>query len=175
MVVGAPYGLAHSMSVGWISARWPPNTIFRDSEGLGFVVTINSAQKLLIDRKVFWGALQGVLLTGDLAAIFNVPAPAGFLVKTVAQDSMAWNMGLQGGDRIVTIGGKELALGGDIILSVHGIPVVSEDNIEKIRNTLAGLPPGTPFKMSVLRAGRVIELTSTTQSTRATARWRSVA
>jgi S1-C subfamily serine protease len=30
MVVGAPYGLAHSMSVGWISARWPPNTIFRD-------------------------------------------------------------------------------------------------------------------------------------------------
>jgi S1-C subfamily serine protease len=205
MVVGAPYGLAHSMSVGWISARWPPNTIFRDmplaeflqttatintgnsggpmfnmageviaivsqnisksggSEGLGFVVTINSAQKLLIDRKVFWGALQGVLLTGDLAAIFNVPAPAGFLVKTVAQDSMAWNMGLQGGDRIVTIGGKEVALGGDIILSVHGIPVVSEDNIEKIRLTLAGLPPGTPFKMSVLRAGRVIELTSTTQ------------
>jgi hypothetical protein len=28
MVVGAPYGLAYSMSVGWISARWPPNTIF---------------------------------------------------------------------------------------------------------------------------------------------------
>src|SRR3989442_1551262 len=96
MVVGAPYGLAHSMSVGWISARWPANTIFRDmplaeffqttatintgnsggpmfnmagevigivsqnisksggSEGLGFVVTINSAQKLLIERKVFW-------------------------------------------------------------------------------------------------------------------------
>jgi S1-C subfamily serine protease len=27
MVVGAPYGLAYSMSVGWISARWP-NTIF---------------------------------------------------------------------------------------------------------------------------------------------------
>jgi S1-C subfamily serine protease len=205
MVVGAPYGLAHSMSVGWISARWPPNTIFRDmplaeflqttatintgnsggpmfnmageviaivsqnisksggSEGLGFVVTINSAQKLLVDRKVFWGALQGILLTGDLAAIFNVPAPAGFLVKTVAQGSMAWNMGLQGGDRIVTIGGKEVALGGDIILSVDGIPVVSEDNIEKIRNRLAGAPLGAPFKMNVLRAGKVIELTSTAQ------------
>jgi S1-C subfamily serine protease len=204
MVVGAPYGLAHSMSVGWISARWPPNTIFRDmplaeflqttatintgnsggpmfnmageviaivsqnisksggSEGLGFVVTINSARKLLVDRKVFWSALQGILLTGDLAAIFNVPAPAGFLVKTVAQGSMAWKMGLAGGDRIVTIGGKEVALGGDIILSVNGIPVVSEDNIEKIRNSLAGAPAGTPFKMNVLRAGKIIELTSTT-------------
>src|SRR6058998_2110993 len=100
MVVGAPYGLAYSMSVGWISARWAPNTIFRDmplaeffqttatintgnsggpmfnmagevigivsqnisksggSEGLGFVVTIKTAQKLLVERKVFWSALQ---------------------------------------------------------------------------------------------------------------------
>ena len=74
---------------------------------------------------------------------------------------MAWNMGLQGGDGIVTIEGKEIPVGGDIILSVEGIPVVSEDNIEKIRNKLASGAPGSPFKMSVLRAGKVIELTGT--------------
>jgi S1-C subfamily serine protease len=205
VVVGAPYGLSHSMSAGWISARWPPNTIFRDmplaeffqttatintgnsggpmfnmageviaivsqnisksggSEGLGFVVTVNSAQKLLVERKRFWSAFQGVLLTGDLAAMFNVPAPAAFLVKTVAQGSTAWNMGVQGGDRLVTIGGKEIAVGGDIILSVDGIPVVSEENIEKIRNKLASVPGGTPFKISVLRAGKVIELAGKTK------------
>jgi serine protease Do len=133
------------------------------SEGLGFVVTINSARTLLVPRKVFWGALSGLLLTGDLAAIFNVPAPAGFLVKTVAQGSMAWNMGLQGGDRVVVIGGKEVAVGGDIILSVEGIPIVSEDNIEQIRNRLAGGAPGAPFKMNVLRAGKVLELTGTSR------------
>ena len=60
---------------------------------------------------------------------------AGFLVKTVAQGSMAWNIGLQGGDRVVVIDGKEVALGGDIILA------------------------GSPFKMSVLRAGKILELT----------------
>jgi len=203
MVIGAPYGLAHSMSVGWISARWPPNTIFRDmplaeffqttatintgnsggpmfnmageviaivsqnisksggSEGLGFVVTINSARKLLVDRKVFWSALQGTLVTGRLATILNVPSPAAFLVKTVAQDSLAWNMGLQGSDGIVTIGGQEVAAGGDIILSVDGIPLVSEDHIEQVRNRLAAAPPGTPFKMSVLRGGKLIELAGT--------------
>jgi len=143
MIVGAPYGLAYSMSVGWISARWPPNTIFPDmplaeflqttatintgnsggpvfnmagevigivsqnisksggSEGLGFIVTINSANKLLVPGKVFWGALQGVLLTGRLATVFNVPAPAGFLVKTVAQGSIASSMGLQGSDGVL--------------------------------------------------------------------------
>ena len=204
MIIGAPYGLAHSMSAGWISARWPPNTIFRDmplaeffqttatintgnsggpmfnmagevigivsqnisksggSEGLGFVVTSNTAQKLLIERKVFWSALQGVMLSGDLAAIFNVPAPAAFLVKTVAQGSMAWDMGLLGGDRLVTIGGKEIAVGGDVILSIDGIAPGSDENIEKIRNRLAAAPPGTPFKVTVLRAGKVIELTGKT-------------
>jgi serine protease Do len=189
------------MSVGWISARWAPNTIFRDmplaeffqttatintgnsggplfnmagevvgivsqnisqsggSEGLGFVVTIDSAKLLLVPRKVFWGALQGLLLTDRLAKVFNVPAPAGFLVKTVAQGTMAWNMGLQGSDGILTIGGKDIPVGGDIILSVDDIPVVSEDNIEKIRNRLAGVAPGASFKMSVLRAGKIIQLT----------------
>ena len=205
MIVGAPYGLAYSMSVGWISARWPPHTIFPDmplaeflkttatintgnsggpvfnmagevigivsqnisksggSEGLGFIVSIKSAQSLLVPRKVFWGALQGVLLTGRLATVFNVPAPAGFLVKTVAQGSTAWNMGVQGSDGTLTIGGKEIPVGGDIILSVEDISVVSEENIEKIRNMLAGLAPGAPFRMSVLRAGKVIELTGSSQ------------
>jgi serine protease Do len=133
------------------------------SEGLGFVVSINSAKNLLVPRKIFWGALQGLLLTGELAALLNVPAPAGFLVKVVAQGSMASNMGLQGGSKMVTISGKEVPLGGDIILAVAGIPVLSEDHIEQIRNHLAGGAPGSPFKMSVLRAGKVIELTGVTQ------------
>ena len=76
---------------------------------------------------------------------------------------MAWNMGLAGGNRMATIDGKEIALGGDIILSVEDIPVVSEDNIEKIRNKLAAAPQGVPFKMKVLRAGKILELTGTSQ------------
>jgi S1-C subfamily serine protease len=205
MVVGAPYGLSYSLSVGWISARWAANTIFRDmplaeffqttatintgnsggplfnmagevigvvsqnisqsggSEGLGFVVTIDSAKTLLVPRKVFWGALHGLLITRRLATVFNVPGGAGFLVRTVAQNTMAWNMGLQGADGTVTIGGKEIPVGGDIILSVDDIPVVSEDSIETIRNRLVGFAPGAEFKMSVLRAGKVIELTGTSQ------------
>jgi serine protease Do len=95
IVVGAPYGLSYSMSVGWISARWPPNTVYKamplaeffqtgavinsgnsggpifnmagtvigvvshnisksgGSEGLGFVVAINTAKKLLLEERSF--------------------------------------------------------------------------------------------------------------------------
>jgi len=47
MIVGAPYGLAYSMSVGWISARWPANTIFRDmplAEFFQTTATINTGK-----------------------------------------------------------------------------------------------------------------------------------
>jgi serine protease Do len=29
LVIGAPYGLSHSFSAGWISAKWLPNTAYR--------------------------------------------------------------------------------------------------------------------------------------------------
>src|SRR5499427_5353739 len=45
------------------------------SEGLGFVVTINTAKKLLLEKKSFWAGIDGTMLTGELAAIFNVPDP----------------------------------------------------------------------------------------------------
>ncbi len=205
MIIGAPYGLAHSMSVGWISARWPPNTVYKSmplaeffqttatintgnsggpmfnmadevigivshnisksggSEGLGFVVTINTAKRLLLERKSFWSGIDGTMLTGDLAAIFNLPEPAGFLVKTVAQGSIGWVMGLLGGDKIATIGGQQIAVGGDVILSVDGMAIGSDDNLEKIRHRLSSAPAGTPFAMKVLRAGKIVELAGKTQ------------
>ena len=94
MIVGAPYGLAYSMSVGWISARWAPNTIFRDmplAEFFQTTATINSGN------------------------------------------------------------------------SVDDIPADSESNVEKIRTRLADAPAGTPFKMNVLRADKVIALQGAAQ------------
>ena len=205
MIIGAPYGLAHSMSAGWISARWPPNTVFRamplaeffqttatintgnsggpmfnmaaevigivshnisksgGSEGLGFVVTLNTAKKLLLEKKSFWSGLEGTMLTPEQLAILNVPQATGFLIKTVAKDSPAWDMGLLGSDKVATIGGQQIAVGGDIILELEGLGIGHPDTIEKIRATLTNLPPGTPFTLKVLRAGKVIELTGKTR------------
>ena len=109
MVVGAPLFNMSGDVIGIVSQNI---TKGGGSEGLGFVVTTKSAQDLLVPRKIFWGALQGMLLTG-----------------------------------------------GDIILSVEGVDVVSEDNIEQIRNRLASLAPGAAFKMTGLRGGKIVELT----------------
>ena len=201
LVIGAPYGLSHSFSAGWISAKWAPNTAYRamplaeffqttatintgnsggpmfnmagevigivshnisksgGSEGLGFVVTMKSVHAFLLDRKWVWVGMEGVVLTGELAEVFNVPGGSGFLVKVVPMGSPAWNMGLQGGDRIATIGGQEIAVRGDIVLTMAGIAIKSDADLPRIRERLGTMASGQPFKATVLRAGQVVELT----------------
>ncbi|PYO55571.1 MAG: hypothetical protein DMD83_18955 [Candidatus Rokuibacteriota bacterium] len=60
---------------------------------------------------------------------------------------------------IVDFGGTPVPLGGDILLSVEGIPAVSGANMAKIRDLLGSKAPGDSFKVTALRAGRVLELT----------------
>jgi S1-C subfamily serine protease len=201
VIVGAPYGLSHSLSVGWLSARWAPNTVYKamplaeffqtdavintgnsggpmfamsgevvgivshnisksgGSEGLGFVVTINTAKKLLLEKKSFWSGLEGHLLTDEQADLLNLPPNAtGFIVKTVAKGSPGELIGLRPATTVATIGGEQIPLGGDILLTVEGIQV-SGPNVGKVRDVLAGRGPGATFRVTVLRAGKVLELT----------------
>ena len=205
MIVGAPYGLSYSLSVGYISARWAPNTVYKTmplaeffqtdatintgnsggpmfamngdvigivshniskgggSEGLGFVVTMDTAKKLLLEKKSFWSGLEGVVLSDRVADILNLPNRAsGFIVKTVAKDSPGDQIGLRGSTMLVPIAGQEIPLGGDIIMTVNGISAGSA-NLAKIRDSMSTLPPGGTFKVSILRAGQILELTGKAQ------------
>jgi S1-C subfamily serine protease len=130
------------------------------SEGLGFVVTMKTARQLLLEKKSFWGGLEGQFLSDDLADLLNVPNNlSGYLVKSVAKGSPSDEAGLRGGNKVVTIDGQQVVLGGDIILDIEGIPATSVANMMKARDLLAGLKPGTEFKATILRSGRIVELT----------------
>ena len=105
----------------------------------------------------------GLFLDDELADLLNLPArSSGYIVKTVAKGSPGDQIGLRGSRMIVRIAGQDVPLGGDIILSVGGISV-SPANLAKVRDMLGSLPPGSPFKVSVLRAGQVLELTGKLQ------------
>ncbi len=130
------------------------------SEGLGFVVAINTAKQLLLDTRSFWSGLEGEILSNALADVLNLPPKAGgYLIRNVAKNSPGEKMGLRGGTTAATIAGRRIVLGGDILLRVEGVPADSLANLIKIRSLLASLKPGTLFKASIFRAGQVLELT----------------
>ena len=202
-LVGAPYGLSHSLSQGIISARWDADTVTRDfplaeffqtdavinrgnsggpmftrtgeligivshnitksggSEGLGFVVTSNTVRKLLLERSRRWYGVDLLLVTGAMAEALHVPQAGGFLVKQVVGDSIAGHMGLRGGNRIGIVEGQKLVVGGDILLSVQGITVASQEDMTKVLRSLESLKPGQELRVTVLRDQKVQELTAT--------------
>jgi serine protease Do len=202
IVVGAPYGLGHALSVGWISARWAPSTVYKaiplaeffqtdasinvgnsggpmfnlagevigivshvisksgGSEGLGFVVTMNTAKQLLLEPRSIWSGLEGQLLSDELADLFNLPPKTvGFLVKTVAKGSPGDGMGIKGGRKTATVDGQPLVVGGDIILSVGSVPIAAAADLVKIRERTSRLGRGDSVTLTVLRAGRQLKLT----------------
>jgi S1-C subfamily serine protease len=200
LVVGAPLGMSHTLSVGHISGRRveqklhggfagfellqtdasinPGNSggpmfdmsgnvigivshiIFGEAGagGLGFVATSNMAKALLLSGKAMWSGMEGYMLEGDLARIFQLPQERGVLVQRIAKGSPAAKIGLKAGDRKAVIGGYEFLVGGDIILEIHGISLAEPGAHARVREVLESVAPGTPISMIVLRGGRKLEL-----------------
>ncbi len=126
-------------------------------EGLGFVITSNEVLATLFEQPMAWSGMSGMLVDGDLAVLLNLPQRAGFLVQKVALNSPAERAGLRPSLVPAMIGGRELLLGGDIILAVDGIEV-SPNMLNDIRAKWSeGSSRGTA-QLTVLRGGRVWEV-----------------
>jgi S1-C subfamily serine protease len=130
------------------------------SDGLGFVVTSNTAQRLLFDEPTVWSGVEAYLLKGDVARAFNIPAPGvALLVQRVAAGSPAELLGIRGGSLTAFIADEEVVIGGDAIVAVEGIGLGTPNAAENIRRRLLGIPPGGAIHIAVLRRGEVVELT----------------
>ncbi len=198
-IIGAPYGIGHTLSVGYITGRQKPNTVYSEMalaeffqtdaainpgnsggpmfnlagevigvashnisksggfEGLGFVVTINMARRLLLERRSFWSGMSGVVISGRLAHALNLPQQFGVLVQQVAADSPAARIGLVPGTIPSTVNGKAVLLGGDIILAVQGRRI-GDEPYEAMQERISRIPQGTMISVIVLREGREVTL-----------------
>jgi S1-C subfamily serine protease len=199
-IVGAPYGIAHTLTVGHVSARHRPNTIYAELplaeflqtdaainqgnsggpmfsmqgevigvvshivsksggyEGLGFVVSSNMVRQLMLDTRPFWSGVTWFRVSGDLAGYLNLPQPFGLLVEEVAKKSPAEAVGLRASRAVARLDGKDLPLGGDVVLAAMGIQLHDETSFEKVRDLWRDLKPGDEMTFTVLRAGRVVDL-----------------
>ena len=119
----------------------------------------NLAKRILLEQRSFWSGMAGLVVQGNLAKALNVPQPFGILVQQVAANSPSALIGLKPGTIPATIDGKALLVGGDILLSVLGMRI-GDSSYEEIQERLSALPAGSLVRLTVLRDGRLVELSA---------------
>jgi serine protease Do len=130
-------------------------------DGIGFAATINVTKQLVVDSdKRRWTGINGVLVDKELARLLNVPQPGGILIQSVVALSPAFMADLNGGNVSFSIGGEKINIGGDIILAVNDIPIVSEENIIAFFKSiyLMEKEERSSFKLTIFRAGKVLDV-----------------
>ena len=200
LIIGAPYGIAHTLTVGYVSARHKPYTIFAEMpmaeflqtdaainqgnsggpmfnlqgevigivshiisksggfEGLGFVVSSNMARQLVLEKRRFWTGVSWFRVSGELAEYLNLPQPFGMAIEEVAKRSPAEAVGLRGSRAVAKLDGRDVPVGGDIVLAGMGVTLDNDASFDRLRDAFAQLRSGDEMTFTVLRAGRVMEL-----------------
>ncbi|MDY8135962.1 S1C family serine protease [Aquimarina sp. 2201CG5-10] len=124
-------------------------------DGIGFAVTSNIANKLLMEEPNIWTGMEGKLVTGVLAKALNIPQKSGLLILNASTKGAAGKLGLRGGEIPAVIDGEEILIGGDVILEIAGIKFENEKSIFLIREKITSFQKGDSISITVLRDGKI--------------------
>src|SRR5918999_768432 len=130
--------------------------------GVGFSVPSNTIAKVapvLIERGLFehpWLGVSGIGMTPEIAEAIGLGEPRGFLVIEVAPGGPADSAGVQGGDTPVQLNGREIPIGGDVVLAIN------DRDVRKIDDVLGYLQQATQVgetvTLTVWRDGQIIQI-----------------
>jgi serine protease Do len=107
----------------------PTNTVI----SFGVLISIVGASFYYVsatDEAQPWLGIEGSNVTPTIAQTLGLQEPVGFLIFSVEPSSPAETAGLRGGDRVVTIDGRPVVLGGDVIIAVDNVQIEDAQDIE---------------------------------------------
>lgn len=124
------------------------------SVGIGFSIPINTAKSEIATLEK-GGTVRGAYLgltsrtiDGSLAAL-NLPVKSGALVESVQRGTAAQKAGIHGGTVSTTTEEGQVAVGGDIIVSIDGKPVNSS---QQLAEDIEAKKPGDTISIGLWRA-----------------------
>jgi 2-alkenal reductase len=135
------------------------NTAYEaNAAGVGFAVPVNAVKRVvpkLIETGHYdypWLGVSGTDLTLDIIEAMNLPVRRGALVAVVTPGSPAAKAGLRGSDTQVKKAGREIVVGGDVVIAIDRQPVEQFDDI--LVYILRYTEVGQEVKLNILRNGR---------------------
>ena len=136
--------------------------------GVGFAIPSNTLEKVipsLIKKGSYqhpWLGVTGVDVTPDIAEKMNLTEARGFLVIDVNANGPADKAGIQGGDEIDRVNGREVELGGDVIIAIDGKPVRKIDDV--LSHLEREKSVGDKISLTIIRDGNIQEKNTTLEA-----------
>ncbi|MFB6143683.1 MAG: S1C family serine protease [Candidatus Nanohaloarchaea archaeon] len=148
------------------------NTAIKSStntfSGVGFAVPSNKVKRVVPelikdgDYEHSWIGVRGRDLTSDMIKAMEREVESGFMILSVVENSPADRAGLQGTRQTAIVDGREVPVGGDVIVAIDGRKV---RGISDILNYLGEeTEPGDRITLTVIRDGRRIKVPLTLSS-----------
>ena len=119
--------------IGVNSAIYTPSG---GSVGVGLAIPVDTLHRVvpaLIEDGYYpypWLGASGYSITPELAELLGLPVDSGLLVARVHRDSPAAQAGIRGADRETFISRRRILVGGDIIIAIDDVPIVSADDVD---------------------------------------------
>jgi serine protease Do len=132
-------------------------------EGIGFVVTINTAKQLLALREQVWIGLDAIFLDGVQLALLGYDYPGGSLIQYVSSGSPAALAGLRAGTQLIELGGQPIVVGGDLILELGGQESCHGECLARAHDRVAG---SVLIPVRYVRDGKIFDATIDVSETR---------
>ncbi len=127
------------------------------AEGVGFAIPINVARRALAQLeqtgKVSYAYL-GITtqdVTPGMAKRFGIQSKRGAMVASVVPGAPAEKAGIQGGNQSESYNGLAVTFGGDVIVSIAGVPVRTSEDVSRI--VTERFEAGQSVQVVVLRNG----------------------
>ncbi len=167
---GGPLLNSHGQVIGVNTAIRTESGVF---EGVGFAVPARTVQRVvpeLIEKGSVTYSWLGIytvpaengMSVAGLAKDLNLPVTAGVLVENVSANSPAAKADLQGGNHSVSVRGRDICAGGDIIVAVNDHYVNTMDDL--VAYLVANTKPGDTIDLLVVRGSDTFDVPLTLEA-----------
>jgi len=127
------------------------------NSGVGFAIPVSILKRVvpsLISNGSYdwaWLGVRGQSLDWTLVKAMNLPVEQGAYLWQITNGGPASKAGLLGADKTVTVEGRSVDVGGDVVTAINGQPIFSFDDL--LIYVALNTSPGQEITLTILRNG----------------------